>query len=392
VARSVAPGAKRRIAAGWIASVTLFFALLLEAHESHTWKFMVFGDSRGSYTQINTDILNELSREVTNQGPAFLLFAGDLVYTGELPAFQQWSNIMAPVYAAGIKIYPVMGSHDIPDLNAYLQVFGGSIPSNGPPGEIGATYAVVHRDALILALDNNVNASQVNQSWIDSVLATNTRPHVFAMGHEPAFKVHHEDCLDDFPAERDAFWQSLRKVHCRAYFAGHDHFYDHARLDDGDGNPENDVHQFIVGTAGAPLHPDGAYDGINDFWTPQRLWHEEQFGYVVAEIHGRDVRMTWWHRAGDGVYAPGPDVFVYTAPEPDVVLRYAFSKGRLVLRWPKGRLQHAASITGPYRDVPRASSPYVVRHLTKERGFFRVRIPSDGHFPGGTHEDSDGLQ
>lgn len=366
-------GGRGRTAAGLVVSLSLLWTAPLTAQELTGWKFIVTGDSRGAETQINTDILYEIAREITNQRPALVLFSGDLVYSGDLAAFQQWSNIMAPVYAAGIQVYPVIGTHDATDVDAFREVFGGSIPSNGPPGEIGRTYAVTSRNTLILALDNYVDSSRVNQGWIDAVLATNTRPHVLAIGHEPAFKVHHEDCLDDYPAARDAFWQSLQRAHGRAYFAGHDHFYDHTRLDDGDGNPENDVHQFIAGTSGAPLVPDGAYDGVNDLWTPQRVWHEEQFGYVLVEIHGLDVRMTWWHRLDDGTYAPGGDEFVYTVPEPDIVLRYTFSQGELVLTWPKGILQQAANIAGPYRDLPLAHSPYVVPNLAKAQWFFRVR-------------------
>ena len=143
------------------------------AQASPQWSFLVVGDSRGASEQINTTILSELASQITNQQPAFVLFAGDLVYTGDLSAFQDWTNIMAPVYAAGIPVYPVMGSHDTNDVDGYLQVFGGLIPGNGPPGEIGRTYAVTCSNVLVLGLDNNVNPDRVNQSWIDSVLATN---------------------------------------------------------------------------------------------------------------------------------------------------------------------------------------------------------------------------
>jgi len=40
----------------------------------------------------------------------------------------------------------------------------------------------------------------------------------------------------------------------RAYLCGHDHGYAHARIDDGDGDYSNDVHQFVVGTAGAGVN------------------------------------------------------------------------------------------------------------------------------------------
>jgi len=73
-------------------------------------------------------------------------------------------------------------------------------------------------------------------------------------------------------------------------------------VDDGDGDPENDIHQYIVGTAGAPLYGDGPYDGANGSWQPQRVLHENQHGYVVVEIDEMSVTLTWKHRVAPGVY------------------------------------------------------------------------------------------
>jgi hypothetical protein len=356
-----------------LTGVALLAAGAVCAGGSPKLKFIAVGDSRGASEQINTEILTELAGEITNQRPAFVLFAGDLVYTGDLSTFQDWTNIMAPVYNAGIRIYPIMGSHDTNDVGAYLQVFGQAIPGNGPPGEIGRTYTVACSNVLILALDNNVHPDQVNQPWIDSVLATNTLPHVFAMGHQPAFKVYHTSCLDTHPAARDAFWRSLGNARCRVYFSGHEHFYDHTRLDDGDANTSNDIHQVIVGTAGAPPNPDGPYDGANDFWTPVRIWHEEQNGYVVVEVEGLDVNVTWWHRVAPGSYASTADAFAYTASPLPIFLACTFTEGQLTLTWLAGMLQTATNAIGPYGDVSGASSPHVITNLVDRQRFFRVR-------------------
>ncbi len=288
--------------------------------QDQKWTFVVFGDSRGTGTSdpINKPILTELARATANLSPrpAFVLVPGDLVYAGNLSFFQSWTNIMAPVYQAGIGVYPVIGNHDSSDVNAFKAVFGRDLPDNGPPGETNRTYALCYSNALVLVLDEYISAHRVNQPWVNAVLATNTRPHVFAMGHEPAFKLNHTDCLDDYPSNRNVFWTSLRDSGCRLYFAGHDHFYDHIRLDDQDGNPDNDVHQMIVGTAGAPFHSDDRYNGNNAPWTPVRLRHEAQYGYVLVELDGLNVTATWYHRIAPNSYAPGGDVFSYTVPDP----------------------------------------------------------------------------
>lgn len=273
------------------------------------WRFLVYGDTRGTNlsNQVNTNILQELARATTNEMPAFVLVPGDLVYSGNETAFREWTNAMAPVYQAGIPVYPVIGNHDDVDVNACTNVFGADIPDNGPATECDRTYSITYSNALVLALDTYVNTGRVNQSWIDAVLASNYMPHVFAFGHLPAFKVNHTDILDDYPSDRDTFWSSLTNAKARAYFCGHDHFYDHMRLDDGDSNPTNDAHQYIVGTGGAPLYGDGAYDGNNGPWNPQRLLHEAQYGYLVVEIDRLDVTITWKHRISDDTYVVTSD-------------------------------------------------------------------------------------
>ena len=269
------------------------------------WTFVVMGDSRGSGpdSQVNTNLLRELAQAVVRDRPAFVLFPGDLVYSGSLSAFQSWTNAMAPVYEAGIPVYPVIGNHDNADPDAFVQVFGETIPDNGPAGELNRTYSIVHSNALILALDTLVNSGRIHQAWVESTLATNTRPHVFAFGHLPAFKVNHPDGLGDYPGPRDEFWRCLADARTRAYFCAHDHFFDHARVDDGDGNPSNDVHQCIVGTAGAPLRVDGAYDGDNGSWIPRRIYHEQQYGYVTVYVGETDVAVRWKHRTAPGAYS-----------------------------------------------------------------------------------------
>ena len=281
------------------------------------WRFMVIGDSRGSWFMepINTAIMTELKAEILRVKPAFVFVSGDLVYSGNQADFQTWRDLLADVYDAGIAVYPVMGNHDASDPDGFKAVFGGDIPDNGPPGETDLTYFVAHENALVLALDYYDSPTVINMPWVNSVLDANTRPHVFAIGHMPAFKVAHTDCLDNYPQLRDKFWDTLKAAGGRAYFAGHDHFYDHMRVDDGDGNEDNDLHQIIVGTAGAPLYGDAPYDGDNGPWTPTRILHEPNYGYVLVEIENRDATLTWYHRASPGLYL-ARDLWSYTAVPP----------------------------------------------------------------------------
>jgi hypothetical protein len=276
-------------------------------------RLVVGGDSRGSYNGVNAPILTELAAAIVSEQPDLLLFLGDLV-TGSsntntlISQLTNWVSIMQPVYDAGIEVLAVRGNHENQgSVTAWNTVFTGAyaMPANGPAGEVNCTYSLQHREAFIAGLDVYFShPHRVNQSWLDAQLAANHRPHIFVFAHEPAFKADHADCLGDYPTDRDVFWQSTVDAHGRTYFCGHDHFYDHARIDEGDGNPDNDVHQIIVATGGAPLYVfNGVYNGVNDGYTPLQQYYESNYGYVVIEIDGLQVTLQWKHRAAAGVYS-----------------------------------------------------------------------------------------
>jgi len=129
-------------------------------------------------------------------------------------------------------------------------------------------------------------------------------PHVFVMGHEPAFSAKHKDCLDDNLQQRNEFLDSITKEGGRTYFCGHDHFYSHIS-GDHDGDPSNDMHQFIVGTGGAPIYAhDGQYDGDNEPYTLTHIKGATKHGYMVVSVDGDDVTMTWIERIVANDYQP----------------------------------------------------------------------------------------
>ncbi len=333
--------------------IALAFTILLFSSPSEAWRFAAFGDSRGGSegSGVNTEILGKLAVAVLAEKPEFIVFPGDLIFghadrknlgdegalarmRGEL---ETWRATMEPLYAAGIPVYVVRGNHETtqrdPDHSGQADhrpvwprtketwdaVFSGpdALPQNGPPTEKNVTYSVTHKNALVLGLDlytyatpgtaTNPDGSipygalhQVDQAWVDAQLAGNTQPHVFSFAHEPAFKVDHLDCMHgdssfgvDLSKERDIFWNSLRKAGSRVFFGGHDHGFAHARIDDGDGNPDNDIHQIIVGTAGAGKNVHAVYDGYNGAFTPVPVSEAHVYGFVMIDIDGPDAKLTF---------------------------------------------------------------------------------------------------
>ncbi len=327
-------------------TLSLLIVLLVAAicPAAQQWRFIVTCDSRGGLpTGINEPILREMAHEILRQGVDFLLYPGDLVYGARLkpPYFEdqlwRWIQCMKTVYDAGIPVYVCRGNHEVGDMwdaepnqvpnftdnysLRWLRVFGNpeypeqKLPNNGPADARYMSYSVVHKNALIVAADqyggmNHRLTHQVDQTWLNSVLKSNTRPHVFVFGHEPAFRLVHPDCLDDYPVERDRFWRSLQTAGVRMYFCGHDHLFNHAQVDDGDYDPNNDVHQVVVATAGAPGYtwclP---YVGDNSYFDLSPLYHAERYGYLLVEIDDLEVTTTWMERqsldpADPAVYEP----------------------------------------------------------------------------------------
>jgi hypothetical protein len=276
------------------------------------WRFVAVGDSRGTVSTggHNAEILGEIAAACVAEGAEFIAFMGDLVYgsadAGVLEAeLLAWRQTMEPAYAAGVRVYPVRGNHDDDSIAAWNAVFDGgyALPANGPEGEENLTFAVQHENALVLGLDAYVNPHRVNLEWVDEQLAAATADHVIAFVHEPAYSAYHTDCLDDCPAERDALWQGLQAAGARVFLAGHDHFYAHARVDDGDGDTGDDMHQVIVGTGGAPpVAFDGDYDGQNGEASVVPIDDDSPYGYLLVRIDGPEAELTWKKRVGKGTY------------------------------------------------------------------------------------------
>ena len=293
------------------------------------WKFAVLCDTRGDSNPLNRDksgvneaVVNAIARDIVKEGAELVIVPGDMVNgykyidASYLDQFMAWRKAMAPVYAAGIQVYPVRGNHEtgpflnneqdlwtptqqevpainsIPELKiAFLEAFNDPwIPANSPEGEKGLTYSFSHHNAFFVGVDEYVKPLQVNQAWLDTELQANKQPHIFVYGHNPAFSVTHADSLASSPQNRDTFWDSLGKAGVKIYFCGHDHYYNRAHIKDRTGNS---IYQVLSGSGGAPFSK----------WRPQQYaegdkvvkdYHDEKhYGYVLVTITDTQVTMEW---------------------------------------------------------------------------------------------------
>ncbi len=255
-----------------LAVFLLFSCGSQQTKDNDGWTFIVLGDSRGSSSGINEEILVKLRKRIAREKPEFVLFSGDMIYgrsdyiTVKQELLEWRKAFMEPLLKEGIRVYPVRGNHELvkgetdPLGSPWHDVFSGkySLPSNGPLEEKNLTYSFKYRNALFLNLDSCVVRNRINQKWVDQQLSKNTSQHIFVQSHEPIYSMTggHRDTLELYPAHRDDFASSLAEAGCKVYFCGHEHTYAHS-FKDIEGRP---LHQFIIGTAGAPLYDlDGVY-------------------------------------------------------------------------------------------------------------------------------------
>lgn len=281
------------------------------------WTFVVAGDSRGRDNGINAKVVDKLVPAIVREQPDLVLVPGDLVQgyasaaavRGQLMHWRK--RFMEPLVAAGIRVYPVRGNHDLArgGPQPWNEVFAGeyALPQNGPAKEKGFTYAVRHKNALFLNLESYVRRGRVDQAWVDAQLAGHDATHVFAQAHEPVYSMAdgHADTLESNRPARDALIVSLAKAGGRAFFCGHDHWYDHG-VKAVAGLP---LHQFVVGTAGAPLRKSKGLYRDKDV---KAHAHARVYGYLVVTVDGDRLTARMKALMGDGTFQVIED-FSWTA-------------------------------------------------------------------------------
>ena len=325
------------------------------------WKFAFFGDSQGDNHDgpgkgcVNGKVLGTIAKEIAEEGPDFVLVAGDLVNgwfrNGGVDfdtQFDHWKTAMEPVYKSMIPVYPVRGNHENgperlarPPLPSKLEPPPGTefllkmsfrrafmkdhIPLNGPPGEKSLTYSFTHKNAFIVGLDQfNIGQHRINRVWLDRELSANRSPHVFVFSHEPAFEVQRKDNMSFFETERDDFWDSIGKAGGQVYFCGHDHLYNRTVIYDRAGNP---IRQIVAGTGGRRL---ALWEGTDKETgrVKREYVDDSHHGYVLVSVDGPEVIVAWrgYSENGDGSSWQTYDSFSYTVADEAMIEDYQKEK------------------------------------------------------------------
>jgi hypothetical protein len=186
---------------------------------------------------------------------AFMVSPGDI----DPPDDVNWT--IKQVLGTAYLWYPVVGNHEEETASDMVWLRAYDYDQNGagtPPDTVNAgpaacpettysfDYANVHFAVLNQYCDtggDDVTAGDVPDylyNWLVADLQATAKEHIFVVGHEPAYpqpdadsgRIRHVgDSLDQYPANRDRFWELLRTEGVVAYLCGHTHNFSAVRID-----------------------------------------------------------------------------------------------------------------------------------------------------------------
>jgi len=180
-------------------------------------------------------------------GNAFMVTPGD----DDPPDGALWT--IQQVLGADYRWYPVVGNHELPNQGqeaypganlAWLNSYDHGSVNPGPTGCPQTTYSFDYGTAHFVMLDlycdstgQNTTAGDVPDhlyEWLENDLNSTAQEQIFVFGHEPAFpqpdadngRIRHVgESLDQYPDDRDRFWDLLHTRGVAAYLCGHTHNY-----------------------------------------------------------------------------------------------------------------------------------------------------------------------
>jgi tartrate-resistant acid phosphatase type 5 len=231
--------------------------------------FIIFGDWGRSGRSHQRDVANEMGLAANAGGIDFIISTGDNFQVKGVRSTGDplWKTNFETIYTRKSLLkpwYPVLGNHDyLGSPRAEIDYSKMSRRWHMP-----ARYWALHkklRDSTAIDfffLDTSPFQKQYRRDkrygdltkqdtlrqliWLDSVLAASTAQWKFVVGHHPVYSggMHDPDLEDMAPRFADMF--SRHGVD--AYFAGHDHDFEHIRQNG------SSVNYFVVGT-GSQVRP-----------------------------------------------------------------------------------------------------------------------------------------
>lgn len=220
--------------------------------------FCVFGDSRPDGDQRRLQMTSRIAGAMAAERPEVVLGTGDYVDGARTwdAARKQWSDFfvaLRPLQKYGpVSFGAAVGNHDLSGGmgNLWTQLLGSRYYSF----DIGKAHFI------ILDTEQPGQVGRIDgQQWdwlCRDLTAAQACPLIFVALHEPLFpvSVHRGSSLDKYPKYRDRLHMLFARAKVNAVFAGHEHLYNHQKLDG--------VNYFITAGGGAPLYAEAARGGF----------------------------------------------------------------------------------------------------------------------------------
>ena len=266
-------------------------ALVASAVRAEIVKFAIAGDTHHSpgFVKIEKQI------KKTVPGAQFLLSPGDI----DPP--EQTRTQIDRVFGKSFPWYFAVGNHDLgysSYLRGYFDKRLAQTVKPGPAGTCETTYSFDAGDVHIAIINvywnggtapgSDTNADGIVaaplREWLAADLDASQKTWKLVVAHPPAYPQpdqhwhdtrHVGESLDKHPADRDAFWSTLKKHGVTAYICGHTHRYSKYlpegssvwQIDSGYARGENDnwkYDTFIIVTANEDQIEFDAYRNLKE--------------------------------------------------------------------------------------------------------------------------------
>jgi hypothetical protein len=311
----------------WLVAAVLAAALPTVSGHCETLRFVFMADSRGHSLSevINTTALDAINSQILalSPRPAFVVFGGDQAYRGHSGGeyhFKKFKDALKPLTDAGIKLYTVLGNHELYREGTSGFVLGNQQefqkeftdnPVNGPPGYERLVYSFESPggDAFFAMLDSyyltqdvtdpdlHGSVDHIQKTWLVNQVTQTKATHKFLFIHPPYYVIIGSQSQQNIVNTQ--LWSILDNNRFDIYFCGHSHLYSRKTIDKSiDPNPQslppvpqwkNNVVQLLNGTCGAPV----------DTGTPvvdRSAWHvfnaADTYYFSVVDIKGSNVMVT----------------------------------------------------------------------------------------------------
>jgi hypothetical protein len=294
--------------------LTLAFPVLssaaIPADLNGSFRFIMWADSRGLSSGVNTAALADLSNTANTLNPAFTIFSGDLCYSFSISCIQEtWKPAINGNNNNGMlnKTFVSRGNHDRGALSSWQSLWDFSTVANtvGATNYFAqtsdATYSFDYGNSHFVVIDlpggkvNSMSAAQIR--WLNSDLikaenrfGTNLK-HEFIFWHGPFYTVTSQHGNETASNTLKTVLNSHPLI--SAGFFGHEHVTVYVHIDSSRvSGITNDFEEFIIGRAGAPEYSVSKPVDFSD----------NNNAFAAVDVRGNDITVSIYRSNGSIAY------------------------------------------------------------------------------------------